>query len=263
MDPSVLMDLLGFSTGEVERMTLILGRVSGLFLSAPFFSRNVGPMRIRALLLMLLTFVLYPMVEPWPGEGKGNMLAMTLAMVAEVVTGVAMGMMVHWALVTVQLAGNLIGFEMGLSMAQVMDPTSGVQENVISNLLYLGALMIFLAMDGHHLLLEGLVRSYRTLPLGHPPTPGALLETATVAVERFFLMGLLISAPVVVASKLLYLGMGLINRASPQVQVFFVAMPITQMMGFMILGLTMAIFGEVVIREIEAFSQLAFRLAGM
>lgn len=263
MEPSALLDLLGFSTGEVERMTLILTRLSGLFLAAPFFSRNIGPFRVRALLLMLLTFVLFPMVEPWPGEGKGNMLAMALASLAELVTGLVIGMMVHWALVIVQFAGNLMGFEMGLSMAQVMDPTSGVQENVISNLLYLAALMIFLAMDGHHLLLEGILRSYRTMPLGHAPSPGTLLETATVAVERFFLMGLLISAPIVVASKLLYLGMGLINRASPQIQVFFISMPITQMMGFVILGLTLAIFGQVVIREIEAFTLLAFRTVGL
>lgn len=264
MDPSALMDLLGFSTGEVERFSLIMTRLSGLFLAAPFFSRAVGPQRIRVSLIMALGFLLLPLTPPWSGEGKGDAITMVLAGVNELLVGALMGLLVHWALMAMQLAGSLIGVEIGLSMAEILDPTSGMQEGVLSNLLYLTALMIFLAIDGHHTLLTGLARSFHTLPIGAglPPAEG-VLEAGVTAVTQFFTIGFLVAAPVIVASKLLYLGLGLINRASPQIQVFFVAMPVSLVLGFLVMGLAMTVMGRVVIHQLDGFFTLAFKVVGM
>ncbi|MBF0188909.1 MAG: flagellar biosynthetic protein FliR, partial [Magnetococcales bacterium] len=79
MDPAALMDLFGLSIGEVERLVLIAARLSGLFASAPFFSRAVGPVRIRAAIMVMTTFTLFPLVSPWSGEGSGNTEAMWAA----------------------------------------------------------------------------------------------------------------------------------------------------------------------------------------
>ncbi|MBF0157594.1 MAG: flagellar biosynthetic protein FliR [Magnetococcales bacterium] len=259
-----LLDLLGFSTGEVERMVLVLSRLSGLALSAPFFSRSVGSMRFRAVFFMAMTVVVYPLVPPWAHEGKGLVGLMFMAVIAEVMVGAVFGLMVHFALVSTQLAGNIMGFQMGLSMAQVMDPTSGMQEGVLSNLLYMAALMLFLIMDGHHLLLEGIVRSFRSIPLGAGlPSAETLLEAVVEAVSKLFVLGIMISAPIIAATMLLYLGMGLINRASPQIQVFFLSMPLAQLMGLMIMGVTLAVFAEVFVREMETFVTLAYRVVGL
>lgn len=263
MDLLSMMDLFGLSTGEIERLVLVFSRLSGLFLSAPFFSRSVGPNRIKIFLLVSITVVIYPLVAPWPGEGKGDLLAMGFAAVTEVIIGAIFGMLVHWVLVAVQVAGGVMGFQMGLSMAMAMDPTSGVQEGVLSNLLYMTAIVIFLAFNGHHLLLEGVVRSFATLPLGGGlPTSDTLLQGGVEIMVRMFKFALLIAAPVIGVTKLLYLGMGLINRASPQIQVFFVAMPIAQMLGFIIMGLTLTIFGQVLVQEINAFFSAAYQVMG-
>lgn len=263
MDPTALLDFLGFSTGELERAALILSRLTGLFLAAPFFSRSVGPMRVRVTLLVAITWVMFPLVPPWPGEGKGLPLAMSLAVVAELLVGAVVGIMIHWVLIATQTAGSLMGFEMSLSMAEVMDPTSGMREGVLSNLLYLTALMLFLIVNGHHMLLEGIVRSFKSLPLGVGlPKGDALLATALQGVSHMFVLAMMIAAPVMVTSKLLNLGLGLINRASPQIQVFFVAMPIMQIVGFIIMGLGMTIFADVISREFEVFLTLGFRITG-
>ncbi|MBF0588030.1 MAG: flagellar biosynthetic protein FliR [Magnetococcales bacterium] len=264
MDPAALMDLLGLSIGELERMALILSRLTGLFLSAPFFSRNVGPMRVRVVILLGLTFMIYPLTDPWPGEGSSSPMVVVAAGVAEVVIGAALGMLVHWALVAVQVAGGVIGFSMGLSMAMVMDPTSGMQEGVLSNMLYMATLLLFLGVDGHHMLIEGLARSFHTLPLGAGiPEGRMMLEAALVAMGQMFALSIMIAAPVLVATKMLYFGMGLINRASPQIQVFFLAMPVAQLVGFVVLGLSMAVFAQVMIREIDKFFSLSFRIVGL
>ncbi|NGZ05452.1 MAG: flagellar biosynthetic protein FliR [Magnetococcales bacterium] len=262
MDLSAFMDLFGLTTGEIQRLVLILSRLSGMFLSAPFFSRSVGPNRIKAVLLIALTVVIFPLVTPWSGEGKkATMLALGYAAVTEVIIGAIFGMLIHWGLVAVQVAGGLMGFQMGLSMAMVMDPTSGVQEGVLSNLMYMTALMIFLAFNGHHLLLEGIARSFTTLPLGGGlPHSEELLRGSVELLVRMFKLALLVAAPVIGVTKLLYLGMGLINRASPQIQVFFVAMPIAQIVGFVVMGLTMAIFGQVMVRELDAFLTAGLRV---
>ncbi|MBF0126872.1 MAG: flagellar biosynthetic protein FliR [Magnetococcales bacterium] len=258
-----MMDLFGLSTGEIERMVLVLSRISGMFLSAPFFSRSIGPNRIKALMVFAITVVIYPLVTPWSGEGRGDVWAMGFAAVTELIIGATFGMLVHWVLVATQVAGSVMGFQMGLSMAMVMDPTSGVQEGVLSNLLYLTALMIFLIFNGHHLLLEGVARSFATLPLGGGlPHSQDLLQGGMEVMSRMFTWALLIAAPVIGVTKLLYLGMGLINRASPQIQVFFVAMPLAQIMGFIIMGLTMSLFGQVMVQEMDSFFSAAYRAMG-
>ncbi|MEO5351605.1 MAG: flagellar biosynthetic protein FliR [Magnetococcus sp. XQGC-1] len=264
MDPMALMDFLGFSTGEVERMLLIMTRISGLFLAAPFFSRTAGPGRIKAILIIALTILLYPLVAPWPHEGEGNIGRMFFAAIGELAIGAIVGMLVHWVLFAAQVAGSVMGFQMGFSMAMVMDPTSGLQEGVLSNLLYLTGLMLLLTMDGHHLLLEGLARSFHSLPLGRGLPPAAsLLDAALLALLGMFKLALLIAAPIIAFTEMLYLGMGLINKASPQIQVFFLSMPIAQMLGILGMGLYLAVVGEVLMREINQFLGAAFRLTGL
>lgn len=264
MDPIALMDFLGFSVGEVERMMLVMARISGLFLSAPFFSRTVGPNRIKAVLVLALTVVIYPLVDPWPQEGQASLFSLFHAAILEVIIGAVIGMLVHWVLVAVQVAGGVMGFQMGLSMAMVMDPTSGLQEGVLSNLLYLTGLMLFLAVDGHHMLLEGLARSFHALPMGQGlPAAGSMLEAGVAALLQMFQLALLISAPIIGFTKMLYLGMGLINKASPQIQVFFLSMPVAQMIGFLVMGLYLAVIGEVLIRELHSFITVAFKLVGL
>jgi flagellar biosynthesis protein FliR len=258
------MDFLGLSIGEVERSVLVLSRFSGMFLSAPFFSRGVGPRQIKTALLLGITIIVFPMVAPWSQEGEASIPIMVVAVVTEVIIGAVFGMLVHWVLVSVQVAGGVIGFQMGLSMAMVMDPTSGLQEGVLSNMLYLVALILFLNMDGHHLLIEGVTRSFQVMPLGGGlPNGDAMLQAGIAAVLQLFKLALLVAAPIIASTKMLYLGMGLINRASPQIQVFFLAMPVAQMMGFIILGATMTIFAHVMSREIDGFFSLALKLVGL
>ncbi|MEO5341117.1 MAG: flagellar biosynthetic protein FliR [Magnetococcus sp. MYC-9] len=264
MDPMALMDFFGFTIGEVERMLLVMTRLSGLFLAAPFFSRTAGPARIKALLIIVLTLILYPLVAPWPHEGEGSPARMFYAAVSELLIGAVLGVLVHWVLFAAQVAGSVMGFQMGLSMAMVMDPTSGLQEGVLSNLLYLAGLMLFLTMDGHHLLLEGLARSFHALPLGKGlPSTHAMLDAAVLALLGMFKLALLIAAPIIAFTSMLYLGMGLINKASPQIQVFFLSMPIAQVIGLLALGLYLAVVGEVMMQEITRFIAAAFKLMGL
>jgi len=197
LDPKALLDFLGFSTGELERAVLVLTRLSGLFLAAPFFSRSVGPVRIRVVLLMVIAWMLFPLAPHWQGEGKGDPVAMAMAVAAELLVGMVVGTLTQWMLVVTQTAGSLMGFEMSLSMAEVMDPTSGMQEGVLSSLLYLTTLMIFLAVDAHHVLLEGIARSFKSLPLGVGfPKGETILAAATEGISHMFVLALMIAAPV-------------------------------------------------------------------
>lgn len=264
MDPMTLMDFFGFTIGEVERILLVMVRISGLFLAAPFFSRTAGPSRIKAILIIALTIVIYPLVAPWSHEGEGNVPVIFYAVLTELMIGTVIGTLIHWILFAAQVAGSVMGFQMGLSMAMVMDPTSGIQEGVLSNLFYLTGLMLFLSMDGHHMLLEGLARSFRTLPLGVAlPPANLMLDTAVTALLNMFTLALLIAAPIIVFSSMLYLGMGLINKASPQIQVFFLSMPIAQMMGLLVMGLYLAVIGEVLMKEMVLSIAATFKLMGL
>lgn len=234
------MTILDWTEQVFLRFLLVTLRITGLFTTAPVFqSRNLPP-AIRLGLVLFISLVLTPVI---PGSaGVSSLPALGLLAVQEILVGLVMGFMVSMALAAVQVAGQLIDVPIGFGMVNVLDPQTGVGMPVLGQLQHIIALWFFLLVDGHHLLLRALVESYRLLPAGG--TPFFLRGTALVVkgFSNMFLLGFTIALPIVGVLFLTSIGLGILVRLIPQINVFMVGYPLKILIGFILLWLSMAVF---------------------
>jgi len=232
---------LQFDAAEIVRLVSALSwvflRITGLMLVAPVLGANVVAPRIKIVLAVTLTLLVAPLapapvaLELWSGAGL-------LAAVTQLAIGVAMGFCVQMVFDAVVLAGQTISMTMGLGFATLIDPEHGASTPVLSQFLLILGLLIFLALNGHLLLIETLVDSFRWAPVGAPLPLDGVREIALWG-GRIFEAGLLIALPAVIALLVVNLAMGVVSRAAPQLNLFAVGFPAAMLFGFVILLLSL------------------------
>lgn len=219
-------------------------RVSGLLLVAPVFSARVVPARIRLVAALALT-PLVAMLVPPPAVGFEPLSAAGVMIAAQqLLIGIAIGFAVQIAFDALEMAGQLIAMTMGLGFATLVDPSRGAMTPVLSQFLLVIGLLLFLSFDGHVLLIAALADSFRWAPVGQAAFgPDQAFQLAGWA-ARIFETGLLIALPAVVALLAVNIGMGIVSRAAPQLNLFAVGFPAAMLCGFLFLLLSLPAIGE-------------------
>jgi flagellar biosynthesis protein FliR len=186
--------------------------------------------------------VLIPVVPP-PDPGLANaVLLLGAAAVKEVLVGLIIGYVTMLIFVAVQLAGEAMDIQIGFGLAAVADPLLGTHTALIGQFLYLMATLLFLALNGHHMLLVGLMKSFEMVPLGQFAF-GALLSGRILEIlSDLFMIGLRIGGPVMLAVFLADLALGLVGRSLPQMNLLMVGLPAKIWVGFGVLLLTLPLF---------------------
>lgn len=212
------------------RVLLVFVRISGVLVAAPFFGQLSIPVRVRVLLAVLLAYSLSGLVPdplpPYVDQALGFLIAVML----EALTGLLLGFAAHMVFWAVEMAGDLIGFQIGLHMAQVFNPLEGHAANPIARILSLAALMIFVLLEGHHVVLRALVESFRVVPLA-----GANLVASQPLLVQwvwdFMVLALRLAAPFMVTILLIDLALGIFARLVPQADLFSIALPLKLLVG--------------------------------
>jgi len=166
-----------------------------------------------------------------------------IVIVKEIAIGVTAGLILSIMFASVSLAGEKIATSAGLSYAAQVDPVSGVQTPVVSQMLYLFLIMIFLTVDGHLLALRILIESYQIIPIGTLPEPSALIDGGMAASGSMFLNASIIMLPVVIIILLINVSIGIITRAAPQLNLFSFGFPMTMLGAFLVLYMSIGNFG--------------------
>ncbi|OZI75598.1 MULTISPECIES: flagellar biosynthetic protein FliR [Bordetella] len=240
-------------------------RMLALVGSAPLFSESTIPVRVKVGLAFLLTVAVTPALGPPPAIPPGSYAALWL-LGQQVVIGIALGFTMRIVFAAVQTAGEFVGLQMGLSFASFFDPATGANTAVLARLFNILAMLVFLALDGHLLVLAALVRSFDVLPLQPLALDrngwGVLLQWS----QAVFVSGLLLALPLICALLTINLAMGILNRAAPQLSVFAVGFPVSLIAGLLLLALVLphsAPFLEALLRDgLQAMSDVAGGLAG-
>ena len=160
---------------------------------------------------------------------------------SELILGLTIGLVIKFIFAAIQTGGMLIGFQMGFSMVNVVDPDSGVSESVTSHFLYMIALMTFLSLNGHIYLLHALSMSFTFIPPGGLVINPHLFKGIIGLSSQIFVLAIKIASPVMIAIFLVDLALALISRAAPQMNVLIVGFPIKIAVGFMFLGIIFSI----------------------
>ena len=209
-------------------------RISGLMLFAPFFGSTVIPARIKAVLTLALTFLLYPMVahtipkmtlEQWPG-----------LVCSELLVGLALGIATSIVFDAVQMAGQILSIQMGYSLVNILDPNTQVESTVVATFHQTMAMLIFLRLDVHFWLLRAVGNSFDYLPPGSAHLSSAFTLAVLGSGASVIEIGVQIAAPVLSATLLTDIVLGLLGKASPQLPIMLLGPAIKSLLGLSVLA---------------------------
>lgn len=202
----------------------------------PGIGEQTIPVRVRLVLALMTLLVVFPTVTGELTAVPQGGFAMFALIIREILIGIGLGLAVRFILSVMQIAGTVIAFQMGLGFALNVDPSQGVQGVLLGNFLgLLGVTLIFLS-DLHHLALAGIVNSYDLFGVSDPIPIGDFAEFAIMSVANAFEVAIQISAPFMVFGLIFYLGLGILSRLMPQLQIFMIAMPVNILGGFILLA---------------------------
>lgn len=223
-------------SGIILTYLLVFSRVGAMMMLLPGVGTMGVPARVRLVLALAVSFALTPTVQNlYPAQAPQTTIGLVILIGQEITAGVLVGAMAAVIMSALQVAGFLIASQIGLAYAQTLDPTQNTQGAVVGNFLtLLGTVMIF-ATNLHHLAIGAIAGSYRMIP------PGGHLPTADMAqlvirlVSAAFALGFQLAAPFLVFGFAVYAALGVLAKLMPQLQVFFVAVPINILCGFVIM----------------------------
>jgi flagellar biosynthesis protein FliR len=254
------MSLAQFLPANVFAVMLVFVRVAAALMVMPGFGDAYVPRRYRLLLAVLLAFLLVAVLAPILPALPASPVKLFALIFGEIVIGILLGAVARIMLAALDTAGMVISLQLGLSSAQVFNPSAAQQSALPASLLtVLGVLVIFLT-DTHLLMLRALVESYDLFRPGAPPSFGDFADLVAHVVAASFRLGLELAAPFIVLGVVFFVALGFISRLMPQLQVFFVATPLQILCGIAIFGLTMsAVTQGFLAHFVESFSQIFLR----
>jgi len=250
---------LSLAPGLAEALMIAFARIGTLVMLLPGLGERVLPARQRLVLALALTVIVLPEVR----EGLAAAPGMPVRhLIAEVLLGLALGIMARLTLAALDVAGVVMSQTVGLSMAMVLDPSRGQQGDILSGFLRMFGLTLIFAADLHHVALAGIVGSYGAVPVGAGLPIGDLAELMIRLMGEVFHTGLRIAAPFLVFGLVFNVGLGLAAKLAPQVQLFFLAMPAGILMGLAALALILAVTARQIVAHTGAVFTLLFPAGG-
>lgn len=237
----MLQSLYQFPEGQIVALVLILIRMIAFFVSMPIIGTATVPVKIKILLPLVLSFVLFPSLI---ANLKGNLAIseMVIAWAArEAFVGLFLGFFCRLFFFAVSIAGEIIGMSSGLASAQMFNPMMGTQSNVLEQFEVLLATLLFLGLNAHHVFIEGLIQSFTLLPVGQLSFNMAATGNLVELSQTVIILGLQIAAPVVISVFLANLALGIIGKAVPQMNVLMTSMQATMLLTLFVLILAIPV----------------------
>ena len=236
---------------------LVFARVGTLVMLMPGLGERIVPGRIRLSLALFLTLAMMPMVQPLLPSAISRPEAALAVLLLEIAVALMIGLTARLVIASLQTAGNFVSQSLGLAFAETVDPTQGGQAAAVGNFLTILGLTLLFVTDAHHAVIAAIAGSYIVLPPGEIPTSGDAARLALDTMAKGFGISVQIAAPFIVFAIIFNVGLGVLSRLMPSLQVFFLAMPATIMLGFLILagvlGLMMTSFLKELSELLEPF----------
>ncbi len=213
---------------------LVFARVGAMVMLLPGVGESNIPVRIKLGIALLLTLIILPLHRAAYQIDLTSMSSLGVLMVHEIVIGIVLGATARVTLSALAVAGSVIAQQLGLGFVTAVDPTQGQQGLLIGNFLTILGVTLLFATDSHHLVISALNESYRIFSPGEVLPSGDVAALATRAFATAFKIGMQLSAPFLVFGLVFNIGLGVLARLMPAMQVYFVGVPLSIMVGFLI-----------------------------
>ncbi|MER0216811.1 MAG: flagellar biosynthetic protein FliR [Nitrosomonas sp.] len=241
--------MISITTAELNTLLAAflwpLSRILALVATAPLLGNPSVPVRVKLGLAVMITVLVMPLVEKSlpqidPASGVGFAI-----LLQQVLIGIAMGLVIRIVFVAVEMAGELIGLQMGLGFAVFFDPQNSGQIDIVGRFLGVIASLAFLAIDGHLIMIALISQSFSTLPIGLEGMTNATFITLANWGSEIFKSGLQLSLPVLTALLITNLALGVLTRVAPQLNIFAVGFPLTLSIGLLVMALSMPFYAPI------------------
>ena len=226
-------------SAELFTVLLVFIRVGAAIMLLPGYGEPYVSPRIRLLMALTIALVVTPVLAPGLPAMPASAIALVALLSGEVLIGVFLGTLTRLFLSTLTTAGMVIAYMSTMANALVTDPSAAQQGSIAGSFLTVVALLTIFALDLHHMMLFAVVDSYELFVPGQVPPVGDFADTVTRVVSKTFLLAFQIAAPFVMVGLVFFLGLGLLGRLMPQMQVFFVAMPLQIAIGILVLAVVL------------------------
>ena len=229
------MDFFQFDPNQLLSFFLTMFRVSIVLFLLPFFGGQSVPNMVKGAIVLVLTLAIWPQLS-FPGTlMPNNGWEIATMFLGEIILGLVLALLVNFLFAAVQTGGQIIGFQMGFAMINVVDPVTGVSEAITAHFLYMVVMLVFLVLNGPLYLMTALGKSFELVPPGGLLLTPELTHEVLAFSEQIFLLAIKIAAPVMAALFMVDLSLALITKAAPQMNVLLVGFPVKIAVGFLFL----------------------------
>jgi flagellar biosynthetic protein FliR len=215
-----------------------LARILALVASSPVIGNRQIPARVKVGFAMLITFLIAPTLNI-PPDIEASSGAGLFILLQQILVGLAMGFAMRLVFTAVEMAGDIIGMQMGLGFASFYDPVNSTQTQVIAQFLGIIAALAFLSLNGHLYMLSALAESFQAFPISTSLPSANAMHTLALWGGSIFAHALQLSLPLIAALLITNLALGILTRSAPQLNIFAIGFPITLVVGFATLMLTL------------------------
>jgi flagellar biosynthetic protein FliR len=236
MEPVLALTDTQISTW-VATFMLPMFRIAALLMTMPAIGTTLVPVRVRLYLSLAITVVVAPALPPLP-EVHALDLSALLLIAEQIIIGAALGVSLQLFFQAFVIAGQIVGIQMGMGFASMVDPVNGVSTAVIGQFFTMLVTLLFFAMNGHLVVIETLIESFTTLPVGQGLSTANLWE---LVLRMGWVLGaaLILVLPAITALLVVNIAMGVMTRAAPQLNIFSIGFPLTLVLGMGILWISL------------------------
>jgi flagellar biosynthetic protein FliR len=240
-----VLDLINYGSEKIQLFILLSMRIGGILMAGPIFSHRSIPRRITMAMTLGLTVVLMPLMSGVSLPQTESLIELIFLCLKEVFVGVIIGLAFTIIFLGIRLAGSVVGYQIGFAMVNVVDPNSPNPVSILGEFWFLLATLIFLTINGHHVIIGALVDSFRIIPLGVATPSGQVGEWFLKYSSFVFVLAIKFAAPVIITIFLTEVAMGVLARTMPQMNIFIVGFPLKIFVGLFLVGASLPAFSYV------------------
>lgn len=246
-------------TTDLQTFLLIFSRVTSVLWLLPVFSSKTVSVPFKTGVSLLIAYLLFDSIGT-DHSFSNDPYFLSLFVLKEVFIGLAIGFSVKMLFMAVNVAGEIIAIQSGFSFARFMDPLSMTQATVIEQLKNLLAMMLFLAMDAHHLLIRAIVASFREVPIGNVAVQQTFFQYVVTASGRIFITGFKIGAPIIVTLMFVEIALGMLSRMIPQINIFIEGVPLKILVTVIMFSFSLGVIVPVIVNMFKGMDGEILRL---
>jgi flagellar biosynthesis protein FliR len=249
------MDLQLLPIDKFQSFLVCTARVAGFISAIPVLFSNQAPVMVRTGIAVMISLVLFPIMSPFIAEVPFQPASFFFLVINETLVGLIIGLMVRLIFTAVEFGGTVIGYQMGFAAANVFDPQNQRQTSLISQFQNVFAILLFLALNVHHIFIRAAVQSYTLLPPGKLDLSNTAIPYLIELSSNMFSLSLQFSAPVLAILLLSGLILGILARTFPQLNVFLLSFPLNIGISFIVIGLTFDVVYTLLRREFDSIPE--------